>query len=559
MLEKLHIKNVALIEECDVAFGEGLNILTGETGAGKSMLIGSLLFVLGGRSGKDFLRRGKKSAQVEALFTIQGEEAVTFLEENGIETEEDGTVVLARSLSDTGKTVCRINGNMVTVGTLRGFAEGLVDLYGQHDHQSLLNPKKHIALLDIFCESVFQEKLKAYDVHYKKTKEIDRQLDALLGDERQREQRLDILLFQKEEIEEANLVAGEEESLLERRKRISNLDKLERLTQESVIALYDGDEATPSAVDLLGDVLSKLEDATALDAELGGYLAILQDTYAQIEDVAREIKHYAQNLEEESESLEEIEERLQLIYKLKRKYGNSVEEILAFYSAVLEEIDFLSNSQERVEMLMEEKARERVKLEEAGEALTQMRKDTARRIETQIESSLQDMEMKHARFFVSITQKEEWGANGRDKVEFLIQPNLGEEAKHLAKIASGGEMSRVMLALKSVLVDADQIGTFVFDEIDTGVSGRTAGKVGEKMAELAKKRQILCITHLPQIAAMADAHFLIEKQVEGEETKTKVFHLEEENAVQEVARLLGSAEITETTLAAARELKVNKQ
>lgn len=556
MLEHLHIRNVALIKESEISFGDGLNILTGETGAGKSMIIDSLQFALGGRAGKDFLRHGEKQAAVEALFSVQSQALTEKLAENGIVPEEDGTLLITRTLSEAGKSVCRINGSTVTVGMLKEIAEDMIDIYGQHEHQSLLNPVKHIRLLDRFCGAGFGEAMEEYKNSRQRLKDLEKQLTILIGDESQREQRMDMLLFQKEEIEAAELQEGEEDALLEQKKRLSSMERLIRLTGESVTLLYDGDDRAPSACDQLGDALAKLQEAAEYDAALSPLADALADGYAAVEDCARELKREAEEQEADPEELERIEERLQLFYKLKRKYGGSIEAVLEFYEKAVQELEFLSNSSEKAAELSAKKAAEEKRLSALAETLTARRRVTAEQVEEQIETALHDMEMKHARFHIQIEEKADWGADGKDKVEFLISANAGEPLKPLAKIASGGEMSRVMLALKTVLVDADEIGTFIFDEIDTGVSGRTARRVGEKMRFLGGKRQLLCITHLPQIAAMADNHFLIEKESDAGETVTRVTALDEEGAVREVARLMN--DVTETTLAAARELLAEK-
>lgn len=556
MLEHLHIRNVALIKESEISFGDGLNILTGETGAGKSMIIDSLQFALGGRAGKDFLRHGEKQAAVEALFSVQSQALTEKLAENGIVPEEDGTLLITRTLSEAGKSVCRINGSTVTVGMLKEIAEDMIDIYGQHEHQSLLNPVKHIRLLDRFCGAGFGEAMEEYKNSRQRLKDLEKQLTILIGDESQREQRMDMLLFQKEEIEAAELQEGEEDALLEQKKRLSSMERLIRLTGESVTLLYDGDDRAPSACDQLGDALAKLQEAAEYDAALSPLADALADGYAAVEDCARELKREAEEQEADPEELERIEERLQLFYKLKRKYGGSIEAVLEFYEKAVQELEFLSNSSEKAAELSAKKAAEEKRLSALAETLTARRRATAEQVEEQIETALHDMEMKHARFHIQIEEKADWGADGKDKVEFLISANAGEPLKPLAKIASGGEMSRVMLALKTVLVDADEIGTFIFDEIDTEVSGRTARRVGEKMRFLGGKRQLLCITHLPQIAAMADNHFLIEKESDAGETVTRVTALDEEGAVREVARLMN--DVTETTLAAARELLAEK-
>ena len=558
MLENLHIKNVALIQECQVSFGHGLNILTGETGAGKSMLIDSLQFALGGRMGKDFLRRGQKMALVEALFSIKEGSFAQKLTDLGIEPEEDGTVLIARTLTDGGKTTCRINGSIVTVSMLRELAADLIDIYGQHEHQSLLNPSKHILLLDRFCNGNFHEILNIYQKNYEHRKEICRKLEELMGDEAQREQRLDILAFQKEEIEGAALTAGEEEVLTEKKKRLTHMERLMRLTIESTNLLYDGEDEVPSACDSVSLAVDKLRECAALDPALEGYYSGLEDVYARLEDISRQVKRYSQNLEEDPTELELVEERLQTIYKMRRKYGGSIDAVLSFYEDITKELDFFENSQERILQLNKELKEVQRQLSVSAQGLTELRQEAAQRVAKQIEDSLKDMEMKNAQFSIQVSLRNEWNNLGQDKVEFLISPNKGEEVKPLSKIASGGEMSRVMLALKAVLVDADEIETFIFDEIDTGVSGRTAAKVGKKMRLIGEKRQILCITHLPQIAAMADKHFLIEKEIKDDQTLTVVSNLEEDASVREVARLMGSAVVTETTLAAAKELREGK-
>lgn len=558
MLEHLHIKNVALIAECELQFGPGLNILTGETGAGKSMVIDSLHFALGGRVSRDFLRKEAQSAVVEALFFSDHAKVRAFLEEHGITMETDGSLLITRSMQASGKTVARVNGSTVTTGMLKELAAELLDIYGQHEHQSLLNPSRHILLLDRFCAEPLLEKLKHYRLLYAKEKELKKQLEALCGEESSRARRLDMLQFQKEEIEAADWKAGEEAVLLEQKKRLSSVDKLMRLSMEGIGLLYDGKESLPSACDQIGEALHDLREASEWDASLAPLLERLEDAYAQLEDGAREWKRYAQTLEVEPDALEQTEERLQVLYRLKRKYGGSEAAVFEFYQKTVEEMELLLNSEEKAAELEAEIKQIQTEMESVAQELSAIRRKTADQVQEQVEQALHDMEMVQAKFVIGIEPREQLAADGKDRVEFLISANAGEDLKPLAKIASGGEMSRIMLALKTVLVDADEIETFIFDEIDTGVSGRTARKVGEKMSLLGKKRQILCITHLPQIAAMADSHFLIQKQVIQDRTVTSVQQLDEEAACKEVARLMGGAEITETTLAAAKELRAGK-
>ncbi len=555
MLEHLHIKNVALIIESDIDFEKGLNIISGETGAGKSMVIDSLNFALGERASSNFLRKGEKMAVVDAIFRVKEEVILSKLRENGIEVEQDGIVLLTRTMNQSGKTICRINGCIVTVGMMKECAEGLIDMHGQHNHQSLLNSTKHIQILDRFCGKELEQIKQKFDIAYKEVKEIDKSLSKLLGDEQQRARKMDLLQFQIEEIEQAKLRAGEEEELLEKRKILLNAEKIRNLTENSLQLLYHGTQTEQSAIDQLSRALEDISDLTNYDEKVNNIYETLSSVYAQIDDAIRDLKHYSDNIVEEPEELENIEERIQLIYHLKKKYGNSIEEILDFYNNAVEEMDFLSNSEEMVKKLNQKKDKAEKELIQIAEQMSNIRVKKAKEIQKEIEKQLQDLEMKQGKFSILVEDKKEISSNGKDRVEFLISANAGEELKPLAKIASGGEMSRVMLALKTVLAAADNIETFIFDEIDTGVSGRTAQKVAEKMAFVSKTHQIICITHLPQIAAMADNHFLIEKNEQEQKTVTTVMELDNEKSVCEIARLIGGVKITEATQKAAKELK----
>lgn len=555
MLEHLHIKNVALITESEIDFEPGLNILSGETGAGKSMVIDSLNFALGERIGGNFVRKGEKSAVVEALFTVRDDTILKKLEQNGIKLEEDGTVLLTRTMNQSGKTICRINGSTVTVSMMRECAEGLMDIHGQHSHQSLLNTARHIQILDRFCGKKLEEEKQSFQTTYKKLKEIEKDLMQLMGDGKERVRKMDLLQFQMEEIGQAKLQIGEEEELLERRQILVNGEKIRNLTENSLLLLYHGTETESSAIDQLSRALEEVSDLAEYDNTIQNIYTTLSSVYAQMDDAVRDLKHYADTISQEPEELESVEERLQLIYGLKRKYGGSIEEILDFYQKAEKELDFLSNSEEIVQKLNKQKKNIEQELMKQAEILSNIRKEKAKQIQKNIEQQLWDLEMKHGKFAIAIEDKKEISLHGKDKVEFLISANAGEELKPLAKIASGGEMSRVMLALKTVLAEADSIEVFIFDEIDTGVSGRTAQKVAEKMALIGKSHQIICITHLPQIAAMADHHFLIEKTTQQEKTITTVKPLNEEESAHEIARLIGGAKMTQATWTAAKELK----
>ena len=559
MLEHLHIKNVALIQECALHFGRGLNILTGETGAGKSMVIDSLHFALGGKESKDFLRKNESSAVVEALFVTKNEKVSLFLEEHGIPVETDGSVLIQRTMQASGRTMARINGSMTTAGMLKELAEELLDIYGQHEHQSLLNPAKHITLLDRFCGDKITPILQEYQQCYAEKKQMQKQLQMLCGSEGDRAQRLDILRFQCDEIAEAALYEGEEEELLQQKRRFSSVEKRMRLSMQGVNLLYEGSMEQASICDGLGEAVQMLQEVVELDDTLQPLLERMDSLYMQIEDAARDWKHYTQELEADPDALQNIEERLQTIYRLKRKYGGSISAVLAFYDKVCAELELLENSEEKVAELEQNIQQLCLQMETLAQKISKIRKSTAEQVQAQVEEALHDMQMPQAKFLISIQNRKQFHIDGTDLVEFLISPNAGEDLKPLSKIASGGEMSRVMLALKTGLVDADEIGTFVFDEIDTGVSGKTARKVGEKMHVLAKKRQILCITHLPQIAAMADNHYRIEKHVDHGRTVTMVEELDEETSCMEIARLMGGENITDTTLAAAKELCLEKR
>jgi len=460
MLESLRIKNVALIEESEISFEKGLNILSGETGAGKSMIIDSLNFALGERAGKDFLRKGEKSALVEALFTIEDKDFAEKLVESGIEPEEDGTVLIARTMSATGKAVSRVNGCIVTIGMLKELSEGLIDIHGQHEHQSLLNASRHIRLLDQFCGEVLEEKKQVFQNEYQKLKELEKDLAAILGDEQKRARTVDLLSFQTEEIENASLHMGEEEELLERRKILSNGEKILRLTKESLELLYDGTVEETAVSDKLAQALNYLRELAGIDESTAEIYERMESLSVQMDDCVRELKHYEEEINVDTDELDLVEERLQEIYGLKRKYGGSIEEILAFYNEAKKELDFLENSEETALRLEKEKEKVKNALNLLADEISTIRKEKARVVEKQIETQLKELEMKRAKFQISVEQKKEMTANGKDKVEFLISANAGEELKPLAKIASGGEMSRVMLALKTVLAQVLQKCTY---------------------------------------------------------------------------------------------------
>ncbi len=555
MLENIRIKNVALIEESEIKFKEGLNILSGETGAGKSMVIGSINFALGGRVNRDFLRKDTDSARVELLFS--GNKNInSLLLENGIETEEDGSVIITRTFNTAGKSVCRINSTIVTASTVKNISEALIDVHGQHEHQSLLNPKKHIYLLDKFCGQILEEKLSVLGELYHKYKDIIKSINNLNGNEMERAQRMDMLYFQKEDIENAKLKRGEEEELVERKKILSNLEKIVRLSGTSLELLYEGSQNGYSASDNISDALYNINTLKEIDPTVSSMAENLETVSALLDDVCHELKSYFRGIDSDPDELISIDERLNTIYGLKRKYGKTIDDILDFYDKIVKELEFMENSEEILSKLYNDRDNIEKEINKICDEISVIRKDKAEIIEKAIENELKDLEMKNASFKINITDKNTFTSNGRDNVEFLISANMGEELKPLAKIASGGEMSRVMLALKSILSEVDTIDTFIFDEIDTGVSGRTAQKVAEKMSKVSLKNQIICITHLPQIAAMADNHFLIEKHSENNKTTTNVICLTKEDSINEIGRLMGGVSITDATIQAAKDMKI---
>lgn len=548
MLEQLHIKNVALIEEAEVDFGNGLNILSGETGAGKSMLIDSINFAMGERAGRDFIRKGAEQAVVEVLFSVRNPEMESILTEQGIRWEEDGTILIKRVFYSGGKVQNKVNGSTVTVGMLKQLSDTLIDIHGQHEHQSLLNPSKHIRLLDPFCGEELEQNRKKLESIYKKYKELQKQIEKLSGNERERAHKLDLLQFQTEEITQAGLKENEEEQLYDQKKRLSNGEKIRKLSTHSLQKLHTGSDA-------ISEAAASLEDLSELDGQAASIFTTVETAYAQLDDALRELNRYADSIDSNPDEINQLEDRLTIIYNLKKKYGNSIQEILEYNEEIQKEIAFISGSEEILLKLTKEMESIKKELAFYCEEMTKIRKKKAEELQNKIELQLHELEMKNASFEIRIDRKNETTQDGWDKVEFLISANLGEELKPLAKIASGGEMSRVMLALKTVLAGADIIDTFIFDEIDTGVSGRTAQKVAEKLAFIGTKHQIICITHLPQIASMADHHFLIEKQAEEGKTTTNVYTLDQKSSVDEIARLIGGAKITDSTKNAAEEMK----
>ncbi len=550
MLQELHIKNIAVIEDVTVSFGTGFHVLTGETGAGKSILIDSINMALGGRCAKDLIRSGCDTATVDMVFELS-KRAEQTLGELGIESE-DGLLYINRQITADGKSRCRLNGHMVPLATLKEAGEVLLTIHGQHDNQAILSPKSHIHFLDDYGK--YQPDLLAYQEQYNKVKELRKRLDSLLTDEEEKARRTGLLEYQIQEIESAKLRVGEEEELEERREYLSHIEQIVAKSGSAYDALY-GDEQQAAAYDRIADAVHALETVHTFDGRLGEFYQSLSSVLAELEDVTHELRSYRDSVDYQPGELDFLEERLQTIAQLKRKYGQSEEEILAYLEKIREELSQIEDSDALREKLTREMTQETAVLSDLADGLSEKRRETAIALQTAIMQELSDLDMQKMRFSVSVQPEEEaFTTLGIDKVEFLISGNPGEALKPLSKIASGGEMSRIMLAMKSILAESDMVETLIFDEIDTGVSGRAAQKIAEKICMLSKDRQILCITHLAQIASMADTHFLIEKTSDEEHTKTSVTPLGKETRKEELARIIGGVEITDLTLQAAQEM-----
>lgn len=554
MLEKLYVKNFILIDEIEVNFKNGLNVLSGETGAGKSIVIGSLNFVLGGKADKTIVKKGCDTAEVSALIYVENNNTLNILKSMDIEIDDDNYILLKRTFNNKGKSYCKINGSPATVSMVRNIASHLVDIHGQHDHQSLLNPKSHITLLDRLCEKELSEPMAQLSMLYNQYKEITRVLREIDINDRDIADRVELYKYQIDEITSANLKIGEDEELHERRKILSNSNKLHRLVDDSLN--YISRSSGANAMDCISYAIDNLNTIAEIDEDKTELADDLHNVYAYMEDIINKLSHYADTIESNPEELSIVEDRLQLIYDLKKKYGSTIEDINKFKEKVAKKLEKVENSEELLKEYLLKKQYITSKIQKICLQITQIRKEKSTNIENNIKDILRDLSMPNAEFKVTIEPKDGFDKNGSDLVEFMFSANIGEDIKPLSKIASGGEMSRVMLALKTVLADVDNIETFIFDEIDTGISGRAAQKVAEKMLIVAKKHQILCITHLPQIAAMADYNFVIEKIVENDTAKTIILELSPDKVYNEIARLIGGTAITNVTVDAAKEMKI---
>ena len=548
MLSSLQIENVAVIQKAEVHFEPGLNVLTGETGAGKSILIDSINAILGNRTSKDLVRTGASKAVIRAAFEQVPSAVLDKLEQSGYERSE--ALLLSREITAEGKSSCRINGMPATAAVLRELCGGLININGQHDSVGLLNPAHHLGILDDYAQNrtVFQE----YYTLYRKLVQVKRELDALITDETEKQRKIDLLQYQVQEIEDAGLTAGEEQTLENRRKVLSNASAIrDRLAQS--YALLSGSDDAAGAVDLLGETSNAVDAAAQLDPALTAAAGQLLDLYYNAKDVAADLIGRLDAYDTNDAELDEVEQRLDLLYRLKRKYGSTVEDVIAFGQKAREELDSIQHSQQRYDALQAEKLRLYAKAREKAEVLTQTRLKAFEELNTRISGTLDFLNMPGVRMTLRHTRGP-LASHGQDSVEFYISTNPGEAPKPLAKIASGGELSRITLAIKNAMADKDAVPTVIYDEIDSGVSGKAAGRIGEVLRQSAQGHQILCITHTAQIAALADCHLLIQKNVSNERTYTEIHPLDENGRVEALARLISGDHVTELSRANAREM-----
>lgn len=548
MLSCLQIENVAVIQKAEVHFQPGLNVLTGETGAGKSILIDSINAILGNRTSKDLVRTGASKAVIRASFAQIPDVVLDKLEAAGYERSAE--LLLSREITAEGKSSCRINGMPTTAAVLRELCGGLININGQHDSVGLLNPAHHLSILDDYAQNakLYQE----YYVLYRSLVKVKKELDAMITDEAEKQRRIDLLSYQVQEIEEAGLTAGEEQTLESRRKVLANASTI-RDRVAKAHALLSGDDDTPGAVDLLGEASNAMDTAAQLDESLSGVSGTLMDLYYSAKDAAAELIDRLDAYDTNDAELDEIEQRLDLLYRLKRKYGDTVEDIIAFGQKAREELEQIQFSEQRHDQLQAEKLRLYGLAREKAEALTQTRLKAFDELNSRITDTLQFLNMPGVRMTLHHARGP-LASHGQDSVEFYISTNAGEAPKPLARIASGGELSRITLAIKNALADRDAVPTVIYDEIDSGVSGKAAGRIGEVLRQSAQGHQILCITHTAQIAALADCHLLIQKNVTNDRTYTEIHPLDTEGRVEALARLISGDHVTELSRANAREM-----
>ncbi len=548
MLTSLQIENVAVIEKAEVCFSDGLNVLTGETGAGKSILIDSINAILGNRASKDLIRTGAEKAVIRAAFESVPSAILDKLEQAGY--ERDNELLLVREIHHSGKTTCRINGMPATASVMRELCTGLVNIHGQHDSVGLTNPATHIQLIDAYAQNndLYQD----YYQTYHQLVQVKHQLDALMMDENEKQRRMDLLQYQLEEIDAAELKSDEEETLQARRKVLANAETI-RKSILRVYGLLSGGDEQSGVVDHLGEASNILQSAAELDASLAQDAEHLTEWYYNLQEMAADMAGRVEEYDSDENALNEIEERLDLLYRLKQKYGQTIPDVMAYAEKIREELHNIQSSDQRKEELEAQKHRLYQLAREKAEKLTLSRLSAFEELNPKIQSALEFLNMPGVRLSLQHSRGP-LASRGQDTLEFYIATNQGEAPKPMAKIASGGELSRVMLAIKSTMADRDQIPTVIYDEIDTGVSGMAAGRIGETLRRSAKDHQILCVTHTAQIAAMANHQFLIRKEVEDNRTFTRILPLDEDGRTRTIAQLISGDHITDLSLANAKEM-----
>ena len=537
MVTTLHIKNVGIIDDLSLDLNEGFNVLTGETGAGKTLIIGSLAILAGGRFSKEMIRNGEEFSFVEANFYCPNNELAI-----------DNNIIVSREIHLNGRNSCKINGRLVTVNELKEFMSKILDIHGQHDSQLILNPMQHIIYLDKFIGKELEDNLNKYKVKLAEYNTLKQELKNTYGEDQEKERRLDLLRYQYNEIEQANLKENEEEELEEKHKIMQNAEKLKDNLCEIDVELNE------NAVVAISNAIRSLEKIQDCGSKYTEKLSILKSSYYDIQELARDLSYMREDVNFDEEERNQIENRLDLIYSLKRKYGNTISEILKYSSKVEEEIHKIENLDEYHKKIKAQINILKQELLEIANNMTNTRKKYAKELSTKINKELKDLEMPNARFEIQVDTADKFYETGIDEVEFMICTNIGEELKPLVKIASGGEMARIMLAIKNVLADVDEVSTLVFDEIDTGISGKASKAVAEKMKSIAKSHQVICITHLPSIAAKGDHNYYISKQTKENKTYTQIKKLSEEETIEEIARI-SSGEVTEIAKAHAQELR----
>ena len=541
MISTLHIKNIGIIDDLSIDLNEGLNVLTGETGAGKTLIIDSLGIISGGRFSKEMIRKGETNSFVEiCMYEPENENSI------------DGNIIVSREINSNGKNMCKINGRMVTVNELKNFMSKFIEIHGQNDNQSLLDNKFHLKYLDGFIGDKIIDIKKQYKEKYEKYLEIKQELKNNYGDEKERERKLDLLRYQFNEIEEANLKVNEEDNLEEKRKLMLNSEKISKNLNEADIAIGE------NSIDSINVAIRALEKIENIDKKYEDISSNLKNIYYELQEISRDISEHKEDVYFDEQERNEVEERLDLIYNLKRKYGNDVQEILNYKDEIEAEINHIENLDEYNNKLKKELKHLKQEMTTLAEKMHELRNEYGKVLSININKVLEDLEMKNANINIHVDyNEEEYYENGKDIVEFYITTNLGEDEKQLAKIASGGEMSRIMLAIKKVLADTDKMPVLIFDEIDTGISGKAAGAVAEKLNGISKNHQVLCISHLPSIAAIADYNYFISKRVINERTNTNIKLLNEKETLEEIARI-SSGEINEATIQYAMQLRNKK-